>query len=199
MINVTTKLSTPVKKIKVWRQNRKATKQLYVNQEALIKQFTAELGNVQYIRVSLQNRMIWYIRHARIYKRLYHTMTILAAFLPIIQTTIKAIDGIHTWKDWTGVGISFIISACTICLGHFRILEHWTGYRTPVEQALLQFDLYAAHADPYTGEDAYKLFVQKLSNIFGEEHRKWCVGQEKLRTQADALNNQKSFQNQETE
>ena len=130
----------------------------------------------------LKDRALWYIRAARRNKRFYHTFTVLAMTLPLIVTVITSIDGLNNWRKWISAILSTLVAICSFLVGHFRHLEHWTNYRSTIESILREMNKFTSKAGCYKsaeGDDAVRIFAERVDRYIGDEQAKWCEWQKK--------------------
>ena len=128
----------------------------------------------------LQDRAFWYIKAAQRHKRFYHLFTILATVLPLIVTLISTIDGLNNWRDWITACLSVLVAMCSFLVGHFRHLEHWTNYRSTIESILREMNQFASKAGCYkeaAGDEAVRVFAERIDGYIGDEQAKWCEKQ----------------------
>jgi Protein of unknown function (DUF4231) len=132
----------------------------------------------EYIEKRLQDQIDWYdkksLDNQRKFKRLRITEIIAAALIPFLSglaLNVPRFSGYATVI--VGVlGIGVTITASILSLERHQ--EHWIEYRTICESLKKEKFLFQTLVEPYNGEDAFRLLVQRVETLVSKENTNWA-------------------------
>lgn len=132
----------------------------------------------EYLKSRVQDQIGWYdgksISNRRMFKSLRVLEIILAALIPFIS----GLTAILVSFEKEGVIIISLLGVIIVCiagilsLGQFQ--EHWIEYRTTTESLKKEKYLFQTKVEPYDGEKAFSLFVQRIENFVSKENTNWA-------------------------
>ncbi len=142
----------------------------------------------EYIEKRLQDQIDWYdnksLGNQKKFKRLRIAEIVAAALIPFLSGLALNLPGFSsTGTAIVGVlGMTVTIIASILNLGRHQ--EHWIEYRTTCESLKKEKFLFQTSVEPYNGEDAFRLLVQRVETLVSKENTNWAQymmkpGQEK--------------------
>ena len=130
-------------------------------------EFTNELLNKinnNILKIRLTNLVNWYIKHAKINKWMYYSLTIFSLLCSAGIIIVNATKGYSIQ--------SLIISILTVLSGiavgilnMIRSHENWTRYRISAESLKSEICKYIAEIEPYKNQTREEKFLQKIEEI----------------------------------
>lgn len=135
------------------------------------------MNSDEYLKNRLQEQIDWYdsksLASQRIFKRLRGTEIVAAALIPFLSgIAISTPDFRLVGTVVVGVlGMTVTIIAGFLSLGQYQ--ENWTKYRTTCESLVKEGMLFETRVEPYNGEDAFPLLVQRVETIVSKENTNW--------------------------
>jgi hypothetical protein len=131
----------------------------------------------EYIEQRLQDQINWYDRKStnnqKTFKRLKVMEIVAAALIPFLSG-IALSDPRFGFIGTIIVGLlgmAVTVIASFLSLG--RQQEHWIEYRTTCESLRKEKFLFQTKVDPYGGEDAFPLLVQRVETLVSKENTNW--------------------------
>jgi hypothetical protein len=127
----------------------------------------------EYMTSRVDDQIAWYDRKSawsqRGFKRLRILEIVAASSIPIlsgfsdkrveIQVTIAILGG--------------LIAVIAGLMGLYQFQENWTQYRSTCEGLRHEKILYETKSEPYDGEHAFSLFVQRIESLISSETTRW--------------------------
>src|ERR1044071_10149994 len=127
----------------------------------------------EYVTSRGDDQIAWYDRKSawsqRGFKRLRLLEIVAASSIPIlsgfsdkrveIQVTIAILGG--------------LIAVIAGLMGLYQFQENWTQYRSTCEGLRHEKILYETKSEPYDGEHAFSLFVQRIESLISSETTRW--------------------------
>lgn len=132
------------------------------------------MNEQEYLEQRLDDQLDWYdgksARNQRNYKILKMIEFVTAASIPL---SAALFDG---WVYFAALaaGLGVVIAISSAANGLFRFQENWIQYRTTAEQLKHEKYLFMTHTDPYSGEDAFALLVQRVEGLIARETSSWA-------------------------
>jgi len=132
----------------------------------------------EYIKERLQDQIDWYdnksIENQRTFKRLRKAEIIAAALIPFVSGMTASISGmLLPGSIVTGLlGVAVTIFASILALGQHQ--ENWIEYRTTCESLKKEKYMFQTGVEPYDGEDAFSLLVQRVETLVSKENTNWA-------------------------
>ncbi len=127
-----------------------------------------------YLKDRLDHQIDWYSRkssfHHKMYTRLQIVTIIAAASIPFLSG--YASDDTPIIKVLIGL-IGIVIASITAILSLNKYQENWMSYRQTSEALKHEKYLYLTMTDPYQGEDAFQVLVQRVEGLISNEHDQW--------------------------
>lgn len=131
------------------------------------------LNPSEYLAQRVQDQSSWYDRRSlwnqRWFKRLRIIEIVAAAMIPFLT----AIPDVTTMKYVVG-GLGVIITVVAGILALFQFQERWTEYRATSESLQKERFLFLTKSEPYTGGDAFSIFVQRVETVLSKENLGWA-------------------------
>jgi hypothetical protein len=132
----------------------------------------------EYIRKRLEDQIGWYDRKSitsqRNFKRMRVAEIIAAALIPFLSGLALSKPEFHlvgtVAVGLLGMGIAII--AGILALGQHH--EHWIEYRTVSESLKKEKFLYQTQVEPYDGDDAFGMLVQRVETLVSKENTNWA-------------------------
>ena len=132
----------------------------------------------EYIKERLQNQIDWYDRRSmdnqHTFKRLRKAEIFAAALVPFTSGLAASIPSISLASlIITGLlGVGITIMASILALGHHQ--ENWIEYRTTCESLKKEKFMFQTNVEPYNGDDAFQLLVQRVETLVSKENTNWA-------------------------
>lgn len=130
------------------------------------------LNPSEYMAQRVQDQISWYDKKSswsqRWFKRLRIVEIVAAAMIPFLT----AIPDATTMKYVVG-SLGVIITVVAGILALFQFQERWTEYRATSESLKKERFLFLTKAEPYTGGDAFSVFVQRIETLLSKENTGW--------------------------
>jgi Protein of unknown function (DUF4231) len=132
----------------------------------------------EYIEKRVQNEIDWYDRKSvsnqKTFRRLWMVEIVAAALIPFLSGLLISIPQFQVVGTVIvgALGVTVTINAGILGFGRHR--EQWLEYRTTCESLKKENFLFQTQVEPYTGEDAFQLFVQRVEALVSNEHTNWA-------------------------
>lgn len=136
------------------------------------------MNPAEYIEKRLEDQISWYDRKSlanqRTFKRLRVTEIIAAALIPFLSgITVSKPELMIYGTIIVGVlGMGIAVIAGVLSLGQHQ--EHWIEYRTVCESLKKEKFLFETGVEPYSGDDAFRLLVQRVETLISKENTNWA-------------------------
>lgn len=126
-----------------------------------------------YITERVDDQIGWYDqksqRSQRWFKRLRGLEIISAGAIPLFAGFG---DG-STWSIIVVGVLGAVVAVLASLLSLSQFQENWIEYRTTCESLKHEKYLFLTKAEPYTEEDSFGLFVQRVENLISGENSAW--------------------------
>lgn len=132
----------------------------------------------EYMKDRLQDQIVWYNRKSldnqRTFKRLRKAEIIAAALIPFLSGLTASISSLLIPASIaTGLlGVAVTIVASILAIGQHQ--ENWIEYRTTCESLKKEQFMFQATVEPYDGDNAFSLLVQRVETLISKEHTNWA-------------------------
>jgi hypothetical protein len=132
----------------------------------------------EYIQKRLQDQIEWYdsksLSNQRVFKRLRLFEIVAAALIPLLSGAAISFPKLQLFSMVIVglLGIAVTIIAGILSLGQHQ--EHWIEYRTTCESLKKEKFLFQTGVEPYIGEDAFHLLVQRVETLVSKENTNWA-------------------------
>lgn len=132
----------------------------------------------QYLQERLEPQIDWYdsksLRNQRIFKRLRMVEIVAAALIPLISGAMLSDPRFQLISAIiiALLGVTIAITAGFLSLGQHQ--EHWIEYRTTCESLKKEKFLFQTGVEPYNGETAFALLVQRVETLVSKENTNWA-------------------------
>jgi hypothetical protein len=136
------------------------------------------MNSDEYLKKRLQEQIDWYdaksLASQKLFKRLRATEIVAAALIPFLSgIAISNPDFRLVGTVVVGIlGMAVTIIAGFLSLGQYQ--EKWTEYRTTCEALVKEKVLFETGVEPYNGEDAFPLLVQRVETQVSKENTNWA-------------------------
>ena len=129
----------------------------------------------KYIKERLEDQITWYSRKSGInkkwFKNLRITEILFAAIIPFLSGQIT------TEKTYLPIIIGVLAVGIAIIAGFlalYKFQENWLEYRTTSESLKKEKYLFITNTEPYEGEKAFEILVQKVEALISKENTNWA-------------------------
>lgn len=138
-----------------------------------------QITSDEYLRDRVNDQIAWYDRKSGANKKGFlwlQVLTLLAsAAIPVLsigseRLLVRVLVAV--------LGSLIVVIAGIVSLWQCR--EHWIEYRTTAESLKNEKYLFLTRTGPYTGEDAFAVFVEHIESILNRQNTAW---QQRLRSQ----------------
>lgn len=132
----------------------------------------------EYIEKRVQDQIDWYDRKSGNNRKIFQSLRLIeiiaAALIPFLSGLLISIPTYQmVGTIIIGVlGVTVTIIAGILSFGRHQ--EHWIEYRTTCESLKKENFLFQTQVEPYGGEDAFKLFVQRVETLVSKENTNWA-------------------------
>ncbi len=136
------------------------------------------MNSEEYLEKRLQEQIDWYdaksLASQRVFKLLRATEIVAAALIPFLSgISISNPSFRLVGTVVVGIlGMAVTIIAGFLSLGQYQ--ENWTEYRTTCESLMKEKFLFETGVEPYNGEDAFPLLVQRVETLASKENTNWA-------------------------
>lgn len=126
-----------------------------------------------YLKERVEDQIGWYDRKGAFNKRWFislRTVEIASA------ATVPFLSG-FTSHPSIGVTVGIIGIIITLCAGITHLCqfqERWIEYRTTAEALKKERFLFVTRTEPYNGEDAFPILVQRIETVASKENVTWA-------------------------
>ncbi|HYJ88518.1 MAG TPA: DUF4231 domain-containing protein [Pyrinomonadaceae bacterium] len=131
----------------------------------------------EYIEKRLQDQIDWYSRRSSTSQATFKTlrrMEIVAAALIPFLSGLAISDGRYRLALTIAIGVlGLVVTVIAGFLSLGRYQENWTDYRTTSESLRKEKFLFETRVEPYGGEDAFNLLVQRVETLISKENTNW--------------------------
>ena len=131
----------------------------------------------EYIEERLQDQIDWYSRRSSTSQTTFRTlrrMEIVAAALIPFLSGLAISDGPYRFALTVAIGVlGLVVTIIAGFLSLGRYQENWTEYRTTSESLRKEKFLFETRVEPYGGEDAFNLLVQRVETLISKENTNW--------------------------
>lgn len=126
-----------------------------------------------YLKERLGDLIAWYDRKSANNKRWFIS---LRAVEIAAAATVPFLSGFAS-NLWVSGAVGVIGIVITLCAGITHLCqfqERWIEYRTTAETLKKEKFLFVTKTDPYTGENAFPILVQRIENLVSKEVGSWA-------------------------
>lgn len=131
------------------------------------------INEEEYLKNRLDDQITWYDNKSAFNQRRFKLLRIIeiisAALIPLCAGLI---DKSACFAYITGI-LGVVIAVCSGLISLNKYQENWIEYRSIAEILKREKYLFLAKSHPYTNEDSYKEFVQKIEGILSKENSAW--------------------------
>ena len=144
------------------------------------------MNEEEYLKNRLDDQINWYdrksIQNQKTFKRLQVILIFAAAAIPLLSGYLGQEKPPAILPYFIG-GLGFLVTIITAILSLYKFQEIWTTYRSTCE--LLQHEkyLFLTKTDPYHGENAFNLLVQRVELLMSQENTSWTEIMKKIEKQ----------------
>ncbi|MBS1614686.1 MAG: DUF4231 domain-containing protein [Bacteroidetes bacterium] len=129
----------------------------------------------EYLKSRVETEIDWYNRKSKINKRAYRSLRVLSA---LVALSIPVMSGLLQDGNAASLKVTLSIAGafvalCESLLALYKFHENWTNYRQAAEGLTQHKFLFSTGAAPYSGADAFTLFVQNAENLMAGERIQW--------------------------
>ena len=140
----------------------------------VLKEFAMAIAETQYFEQRLDDQIVWYDKKSSAnqaaYKRLRLIEILAAVAIPLLA-------GYAQQSVYVGVAIGvigLIVAVLAGIVSLYRFQENWNEYRATAEALTQEKYLYLARAEPYNGNQAFELLVQRVEALIKSETTGWA-------------------------
>jgi len=126
-----------------------------------------------YLKERVEDQIVWYDRRSAFNKRWFIS---LRAVEIAAAATVPFLSG-FTGNRWIGVTVGIIGIIITLCAGVTHLCqfqERWIEYRTTAEALKKEKFLFVTKTEPYDGDDAFPILVQRMETLVSKENVTWA-------------------------
>ena len=131
----------------------------------------------EYLEKRVQDQIDWYDKRSqkgqRLFKRLRGAEIVAAALIPFLSGLVISNEKFRLPGTVViGVlGMTVTIIAGFLSLGRYQ--ENWAEYRTTCESLKKEKYFFETKSEPYGGEEAFQLLVQRVETLVSKENTSW--------------------------
>ena len=131
----------------------------------------------EYIKSRLEDQINWYDKRSSTtqatFKLLRRAEIIAAALIPFLSG-LAITDGPYRFALTVAIGVlGLVVTIIAGFLSLGRYQENWKDYRTTSESLRKEKFLFETRVEPYAGEDAFNLLVQRVETLMSKENTNW--------------------------
>ncbi len=126
----------------------------------------------EYLKNRVENQIAWYSKNSTWNKHWF----IALQMMTLVAAGAVPVFAIFSGDMWARVIVAILGSVTAIITGVvslFRFREHWTEYRTTAESLKHEKYMYQTKTEPYTGDYAFALLVERVEALVSQENSKW--------------------------
>lgn len=133
----------------------------------------------EYIADRVEGQIAWYDRKSRLNKQGFLVLQVIT----LLASASIPVFALFSGDIWARLAVAILgsttaVTAAIVSLYQFR--EHWIEYRTTAESLKHEKYMFQTNTGPYTGDDAFSVFVDRVEALVSQEHTTW---QQRLKTQ----------------
>lgn len=131
----------------------------------------------EYIQQRVDDQIAWHSKKSSTNRKTYQILTLLAiiaaACIPLLSavTLLSENPGVIAPLAAGGLGVLITILSGTTSL--FRFHENWVEYRLIVESLKRERFLFLAGVEPYTGDEKFPEFVERVEGLIAKTVVSW--------------------------
>ena len=132
----------------------------------------------EYIKDRVDDQIAWYDRKSGSNKKWF----IIFQITTLVASASVPVFAIFSGDMWARVFVAILGSAAAITTGIvslYQFREHWIEYRTTAESLKHEKYLYQTSTDPYVGDGAFSVLVERVEALVSQENTAW---QQRLKT-----------------
>ena len=145
------------------------------------------MNEEQFLKERVDKQINWYDKKSRLNQWWYKCLRV---FEIVAATAIPFLAGHMSDKTpaiQVVVGcLGFIIAIIASVVSLFQFQENWVEYRTTCESLRHEKYLFLTHTEPYSTDNSFPLFVQRVESLVSIENSKWS---QLIRTQKKEVKN----------
>jgi len=133
----------------------------------------------EYLKDRVEGQITWYDRKSRLNKQGF----IILQIITLVAAASVPVFSIFSGDLWARVIVAILGSATAVTTGIvslYQFREHWIEYRTTAESLKHEKYMFQTGTGPYTGDDAFAAFVERVEALVSQENTAW---QQRLKTQ----------------
>jgi hypothetical protein len=128
----------------------------------------------EFIKQRVDAQIDWYDQKSKWNQKYYKYLRISEI---IAATSIPLLTGYITLEN-SGVKfivgfLGFFIAIITSIVSLYHFQENWIKYRTTCESLRHEKYLFLTKTEPYSIDDSFSLFVQRIESLISTENTKW--------------------------
>ena len=132
------------------------------------------MNKEEYLKKRLDNQIEWYDKKSAWNQKWFRSLQVIAI---LAAASITFLSGYMTDElMWIKISIGLLgllVAAVTGILSLYRFQENWIEYRTICESLKHEKFIYLTRTDPYDGENAFTLLVERVETLISKENTNW--------------------------
>jgi hypothetical protein len=126
-----------------------------------------------YLKERVQDQIVWHDRRSAFNKRWFISLRTVEIASAASVPFLSGLTG-NPWISRTVGVIGIIITVCAGITNLCQFQKRWIEYRTTAESLKKEKFLFATRTEPYNGDDAFSIFVQRVENLVSKEVGVWA-------------------------
>ncbi len=126
----------------------------------------------EYLKDRVEDQIEWYDRKSASNKKWFMIFQI-ATLAASASVPVFAIFESGLWSRLTVAVLGAAAAVTTGIVSLYKFREHWVDYRTTAESLKHEKYKYLTGADPYVGDGAFSILVERIESMVSKENTAW--------------------------
>jgi len=127
----------------------------------------------EYLKNRVDDQIAWYDRKSASNQRWFQLLRMVeivaAATIPLLAGFVEPFSDL---KIVIGI-LGLVVAVIAGVLALYQFQENWTAYRATCESLKQEKYLFLTKTEPYNGNDAFPLFVDRVEGLMAKERVAW--------------------------
>ena len=143
------------------------------------KEDSLYLSVEEYLRDRVDDQINWYEAKSGDNKRKYQRgQLVLLVMAAIVTLSGTFANSEVSWVPFVVPICGALIAIVSGVVSLYKYQENWLQYRTTAESLKHQKFLFVTKSEPYSGDEAFVIFVSNVENLISQENSVWTQNQQ---------------------
>lgn len=132
----------------------------------------ATMSEDDYLKNRVDDQINWYDGKSKVCKRGCTVCQIITLVAAATIPVVAVISGSLSSRVVVAI-LGSLTAIATGIVSIYQFREHWIEYRTTAESLKHERCLFLTRTGPYTGEDFFSVFVDRIESLVSQENTAW--------------------------